>query len=71
MKSAVCGMVSGGLSGFSVVHADVGGYPTALQCPVRKGGGVAVLGPEARLTSVRSGGGFCQPRPVLHPRGKL
>ena len=26
MKSAVCGMVSGGLSGFSVLHADVGGY---------------------------------------------
>jgi len=26
MKSAVTGMVSGGLSGFAVVHSDVGGY---------------------------------------------
>jgi alpha-glucosidase (family GH31 glycosyl hydrolase) len=26
MRSAVCGMVSGGLSGYSVLHGDVGGY---------------------------------------------
>ncbi len=26
MRTAVCGMVSGGLSGFSLVHGDVGGY---------------------------------------------
>ena len=35
MKSAVTGMLSGGLSGFSLQHSDIGGY-TAIDNPILK-----------------------------------
>ena len=42
-------------------------YRNAPQCPVRKGGGVAALGPKARLASARNDGGPFGCESVSHP----
>ncbi|RCI06237.1 hypothetical protein CU098_012398 [Rhizopus stolonifer] len=34
IKSAVTGMLSGGFSGFSITHSDIGGYTTILAAPL-------------------------------------